>query len=221
MGGGRDEPEETEASKAAAEIANKQWNIYQTDLKPFEDKFIQRVDGFNSKQNMDRVKQDVAVNHNQEFTKAREGLNQSLLSAGIDPSSGKYQGAMNQLTQDQALTQADTINRVQSTEQDKYLAGLSDVVAMGDGQKGQALAGISDSANNSLRKSVADAQSSFNEHAAMANTIGTVAGASAAYGLSSLNKYSTPPSSSVDGLSTVKPINNYDFNTNPNGSMIA
>lgn len=220
MGGRRDKPKETESQKAAAEIANKQWGIYQSNLEPFEDTFIQRVDAFNSSQNMDKGEQDVAVNHNQEFGKAREGLSQSLTSTGIDPSSGKYQSAMNQRTQDQALTQADTTNRVQSTEQDKYLAGLSDVVAMGDGQKGGALAGISDTANSSLRKSIADAQTSFNEHAAMANTVGTVAGAGVAYGLSSLNKYSTPPSSSMDGLSTIKPINTYDYNTNPNGLMI-
>ncbi|MGR5115031.1 hypothetical protein [Photobacterium damselae] len=225
MGGGGDEVQETEAQKAAAEVADKQWNIYNNDLKGFEDTFISRVDGFNSAQNMADTKQNVDLNYASSFGKAREQTHQNLTANGLDPSGAKYQSTMNDIQVEQTLDQADTVNRAQTAEQDRYLGGLQDVVALGAGQKGEALAGMGDVADNSLRKSIVDAEDAFNRKAANAQLAGTAMGAGLRYGLSNVGDIGWGKTSlngtSVDGVSTVKPISNYDHTQNPNGTMMA
>ena len=70
---------------------------------------------------------------------------------------------------DQALSLTDTANRAQSSQQDRHVAGLKDVVSIGAGQKAESLAGRGDVATTSLRKSVNDAQISFQNRQATAN----------------------------------------------------
>ncbi|MGF1727079.1 hypothetical protein [Photobacterium nomapromontoriensis] len=219
MGGGTNEVEETEAQKAAAEVANKQWDIYKGELKGFEDNFIQRVDSFNSKQNMAKTKQDTDLAYASSFSDARQQTGKQMAAAGVDPSSEKYQSTMADITSDQTIQQADTVNRAQTAEQDKHIAGLQDVTALGMGQKSEALAGMGSVANASLRKATADAQDSFNRRAANQQLVGTVAGAGVSAGLRSVGGTASMDGASVDGSSTVKPLNSYDHFTNPSGTM--
>ncbi|WP_017411431.1 hypothetical protein [Aeromonas salmonicida] len=182
-GGGSNEIKETEAQKAAAEVANEQWGIYKNDLQKYEDIFMDKVGDLNSAQQFDGIEGTAALGTAQAFGEARAGLADSFAAGGIDPSSGRYQSAMQDLETDQAQSQTDTTNRAQSSQQDRFVAGLKDVVSIGAGQKAEALAGMGDVANTSLRKTVSDAQASFQGKQATAGMVGTVAGAGAAYGL--------------------------------------
>ncbi|MCG7587079.1 hypothetical protein [Photobacterium sp. OFAV2-7] len=219
-GGGKNEIKETEAEKAAAEVAMKQWELYQSDLKGFETGFIKRVDNINSAANMADVKESVDLGYSKSYSDARDKTADTMTASGIDPSSSKFKGAMNKLTTEQAVKQGDTVNRAQVGEQDKHVAGLQDVVAIGMGQKAESLAGMGDSASLSLRKATTDAYNDFNQSAAMAQTVGATAGAAASY---SLRNAQTPSlnKASVDGRSTVKPVNTYNHMTNPDGTMMA
>ncbi|HDZ8876955.1 TPA: hypothetical protein RUX67_000956 [Aeromonas dhakensis] len=181
--GGSNEIKETEAQKAAADVATEQWNIYKSDLQQYEDGFMDKVDGLNSEREYDKLAGTAALGTAQSFGEARAGLADSLAAGGVDPTSGKYQSAMSNLETDQALSQTDTTNRAQSSQQDRYVAGLKDVVSIGAGQKAEALAGMGDVANTSLRKAASDAQTSFQSKQATAGLVGSVAGAGAAYGL--------------------------------------
>ncbi|MGR5465347.1 hypothetical protein ACPV5G_20635 [Photobacterium damselae] len=220
MGGGSDEVEETEAERAASEVAAKQWDVYNNDLKEFENTFISRVDNLNSDQNMAKAKQGVDLNYASSFGQARQKTSQNMTASGIDPSSSKYQSAMGDIQTKQAIDQTDTVGRAQTAEQDRYMAGLQDVVALGAGQKAEALSAMGDVANNSLRKSVVDAEDAFNKKAANAQLAGAVVGAGARYGLRNVGSLNFN-SSTVDGVSTVKPISTYDFNSNPDGTMVS
>ncbi|WGY45223.1 hypothetical protein [Vibrio sp. ABG19] len=173
-GGG--ERKETAAEKAASQIAVKQWNIYNKELKPFENLFMQRVDNINSDSNMADVKQSTDLSYNREYGKAREATAENLAQAGIDPSSAKFQSTLSDLATDQAIAQGDTVNRAQSAEQDKYVTGKQDIVAIGQGQKAEGLAGINDTANLASQRATNDAYSDFNRSAATAQTVGTLAG---------------------------------------------
>lgn len=141
-GGGSNEIQETEAQRAAADVAREQWNLYNSDLKQYEDIFINKVDDLNSGKEYDKLAGTAALGTAQSFGEARAGLADAMAAGGIDPTSGKYQTAMSDLETDQALSQTDTTNRAQSSQQDKYVAGLKDVVSIGAGQKAEALAGI-------------------------------------------------------------------------------
>lgn len=181
--GGSNEIKETEAQKAAADVATEQWDIYKNDLQQYEDIFMDKVDDLNDEEQYDKLAGTAALGTAQAFGDARVGLADSLAAGGVDPTSGKYQEAMGALETDQALSQTDTTNRAQSSQQDKFVAGLKDVVSIGAGQKAESLAGMGDVANTSLRKATNDAQTSFQNKQAAAGLVGTLAGGATAYGL--------------------------------------
>lgn len=185
-GGGSNEIKETEAQRAAAAVAMEQWQLYKNDLQQYEDIFMNKVDDLNSESEFGKLAGTAALGTAQSFGEARAGLADSMAAGGIDPTSGKYQSAMSDLETDQALSQTDTTNRAQSSQQDKYVAGLKDVVSIGAGQKAESLSGMGDVANTSLRKAAFDAQNSFADKQATAGLVGAVAGAGTAYGMQSL-----------------------------------
>ena len=184
--GGSNEIQETEAQKAAASVAMEQWDLYKNDLQKYEDIFIEKVDDLNSEGEFDKLAGTAALGTTKTFGGARAGLVDSMAASGADPTSGRYQEAMEGLETDQALSQTDTANRAQSSQQDKHVAGLKDVVSIGAGQKAESMAGMGDVATTSLRKATSDAQSSFQSQQATAGLVGTLAGAATAYGLASM-----------------------------------
>ncbi|MGE6294541.1 hypothetical protein [Aeromonas media] len=204
--GGSNEIQETEAQKAAASVAIEQWGLYKNDLQKYEDIFIEKVDDINSEGEFDKLAGTAALGTGKTFGEARSGLADSMAASGVDPTSGRYQEAMGDLATDQALSQTDTANRAQSSQQDKHVAGLKDVVSIGAGQKAESMAGMGDVATTSLRKATSDAQSAFQSQQATAGLVGTLAGAGTAYGLASLkaptvteNKKISPTASVLQG----------------------
>lgn len=184
--GGSSEIKETEAQKAAAGVAMEQWDLYKTDLQQYEDLFMDKVEDLNSEREYDKLAGTASLGAAKTFGDARKGLADSMAASGVDPTSGRYQEAMEGLATDQALSQTDTANRAQSSQQDKYVAGLKDVVSIGAGQKAESMAGMGDVATTSLRKATSDAQSSYQSQQATAGLVGTLAGAATSYGLASL-----------------------------------
>lgn len=183
--GGSGKVEETAAQKALAEVAMQQWQLYQNELKPYEDLFMNKVDDLNREGEFDRLAGTAALGTAQSFGEARQGLADGMAAAGVDPSSGKYQEAMKALEVDQALSQTDTANRAQSSQQDRYVAGLKDVVSMGQGQKAEALAGYNSLASTSLNKAASDAQNAWNNKQSVMGLAGAVGGV---YGAHKLNQ---------------------------------
>ena len=181
-GGGSTEVKETSAEKAQAAVANEQWNYYQNNLKQYENLFMDKVDDLNNESNYTSVAGGAATQTSSAFGKARNDAATTMASQGIDPTSGKYQSTMKDLTNKQVSSQIDTVNRAQSSQADKYTAGLSDVVAIGNGQEADALSGYSSLASSSAAKAASDAESAFNSHSALTNGLGTAAGLYAAYG---------------------------------------
>ncbi|EPF2927931.1 hypothetical protein ACSL9C_000768 [Vibrio navarrensis] len=178
-GGGKNEVKETAAEIAASQVALQEWNLYNKELKPFEDKFMQRVDSINSDANMADVKNAADLSYNREYSKARTGVSNNLLASGVDPSSGKFKQTLSNLSSDQAVAQGDTVNRAQVNEQDKYVVGKQDIVAIGAGQKAEGLAGMEDTARLSLQNATNDAYADFNRRSANAQAVGTLAGVGA------------------------------------------
>ena len=195
--GGSNEIQETEAQKAAASVAMEQWDLYKNDLQKYEDIFMEKVDDLNSEGEFDKLAGTASLGAAKTFGDARKGQADAMAASGIDPTSGRYQETMAGLETDQALSQTDTANRAQSSQQDRHVAGLKDVVSIGAGQKAESLAGMGDVATTSLRKSVNDAQISFQNRQATAGMVGTVLGAGTAYGLASLKAPTVTSNSDV------------------------
>ena len=201
--GGSNEIKETEAQKAAAAVALEQWEIYKNDLQQYENLFMDKVEDLNRETEYDNIAGTSALGTAQGFREARDELSNALAAQGADPTSGKYQAQMDELETEQALSQTDTSNRAQSSQQDRYVAGLKDVVSIGAGQKAEALAGMGDLANTSLRKAANDARTSFQNKMDTAGLVGTVAGAGTAYGLKALRAGATPASKKISPTASV------------------
>ena len=148
MGGGASSVKETAAEKEAAAVAKEQWDLYKNDLQQYEDIFMEKVDDLNSEGEFDKLAGTAALGTAQSFGESRAGLADSMAASGVDPTSGRYQEAMEGLATDQALSQTDTTNRAQSSQQDKHVAGLKDVVSIGAGQKAESLAAMGVCGNN-------------------------------------------------------------------------
>ena len=200
MGKGSSSVKETSAEKAAAGVAKEQWDLYKNELSQYEDIFMDKVDDLNNESEYDKLAGTAALGSAQAFGEARQGLADNLAAGGVDPTSGKYQSAMDSLETNQALSQTDNTNRAQSSQQDKYVAGLKDVVSVGAGEKAEALAGYNSIANNSLSKAVNDAQVSQSNSAATAGLVGTASGAGLRYFMN------TPSSAASASSETKKPF---------------
>lgn len=197
MAGGGNSVEETSAEKAAAGVAKEQWDLYKNELSQYEDIFMDKVDDLNNEIEYDKLAGTAALGSAQAFGEARQGLADNLAAGGVDPTSGKYQSAMDSLETNQALSQTDNTNRAQSSQQNRYVAGLKDVVSIGAGEKAEALAGYNSIANNSLSKAVNDAQTSQSDSAATSGAVGTAAGMGLSY-------YMNTPSSAASASSETK-----------------
>ncbi|EBY1954695.1 hypothetical protein HAZ28_004765 [Salmonella enterica] len=180
-GGGSNEIKETSQQKAQAEIAMKQWRLYSDRLKPMENLFMGKVDGLNDKGKYDGLAGTTNLGYQKQFGEARSQTAGQLTAAGVDPSSGKFQEAMNALNSEQATGQTDTTSRAQTSQADKYIAGLQDVVALGTGQKADALQGYNSLAETSLQKAGMDAQSAYMRRQGNASLVGAGLGAVAGY----------------------------------------
>ncbi|HED0198889.1 TPA: hypothetical protein ACJG76_002921 [Salmonella enterica subsp. diarizonae serovar 61:i:z] len=180
-GGGSGEIKETSQQKAQAEIAMKQWRLYSDKLKPMENIFMADVDKLNNKEKYQNLAGVTNLGYQKQFGDVRHQAANQLAAAGVDPGSGKYQGTMNDIAGEQAIGQTDATNRVQSSQADKYIAGLQDVVALGAGQKADALQGYNSLAENSLRKAGMDAQAAYMRRQGNASLVGAGMGALAGY----------------------------------------
>lgn len=181
--GGSTEVKETSYQKAEADVAKSMWDDYQTNLKPYENVFINKVGGLNDESNFTQLAGDAATQTTSAFHQTQNRLTSGMTSGGVDPSSGKFKSTLGDLSRSQAASQIDTTNRAQNDQQNKYIAVLQDVVALGAGQKGDALSGYSGLANSSASKAASDAESEFNNHANTMTSLGQAAGLVTKYSL--------------------------------------
>lgn len=186
-GGGSNEVRETAQQKAAAEVAAKQWNMYQKELKPFEDLFMDKVTDLNKGREYEQLAGEAGLGYASSFGKARGQAGDELAAAGVDPTSGKYQDVMDELTGDQMVGQADTVARAQTSQQDKYVAGLKDIAAIGQGQKAESMQGFQNISAMAHSKASQEAQiaheKKLSSRKATAGLAGSLAGSGMRYGM--------------------------------------
>ncbi|EBF0935553.1 hypothetical protein [Salmonella enterica] len=206
-GGGSGEIKETSQQKAQAEIARKQWDLYNQRLKPMENIFMADVDKLNDESKYQNLAGVTNLGYQKQFGEVRNQVADQLAAAGVDPGSGKFQGALNDISGEQAIGQTDATNRAQSSQADKYIAGLQDVVTLGSGQKADALQGYNNLAENSLRKADADAQAAYMRRQGNASLVGAGMGALGGY---TMNKWGGKSGGSGAGPGTgANAIQNY------------
>ena len=141
MGGGPDQPDESEAYRALAEQSATYFNRYKDVFVPLENQYIQAVfDSGSGPAYQDATDVASSIAQNQ-FDQRIGGLQSGMLASGIDPTSGRFQGATSDAFENlgtiRGLAAADAgINNT-----DRFAGGIMGLVKQGQGLANQAMEG--------------------------------------------------------------------------------
>lgn len=182
-GGGDNKVKDTPEQKYLAQVAAEKWNFAQENLAPLEDEYTASVDQMDSESNMSYIRGRTMQAQTQAQSEAQSDMSEGLGRAGIDPSSGRFQGDQTGLALDVAEAGGENLGRAQFEQDNQKVMGLQNVTAIGQGQSGRAQAGMSRMAQESSNDAVSDARQAFNRRSANLQLVGTVAGAGTRYGM--------------------------------------
>lgn len=162
--GGSGQVQETAQGRKAADIAAEQYNMYMTDVKPTEEKFIADVmkptDVLEARES-GKVNADTAQRSAGYFSNnTPDNLTRTLAApskAGMD------------------LSSSTTNARI--AVQDKKLAGLQAITDIGEGKRSSASLGMNSLAADAQKSAVANAQAAAANRTATINGVGSLIGA--------------------------------------------
>lgn len=154
------------ASNTQAQIAQNQWNDYQTNFQPLEGKFVSEVNNWTSPQNYAKAAGDAAATVDAQYGAAKDSL---ARTPGMDPSSGAYQAGMTNLGLSQAASSATAQNTARQNVQNQGIAMQENALSLGKGlpATASASAGSAASGLSSLSNSV------YNQNARTSSGIGS------------------------------------------------
>lgn len=182
-GGGSTEIKDTASQKKLAEIAARRFNLYQQYYVPLENQFIADVYSMMDPSAFQSVEGLVSAVMQPEFQAARRNLEQQAFAQGMDPTSGQYQARASEMQQAQAQGMGRGVAQGLSQQVDRYYQGMQNIVAMGQGQAGQAMAGLGDIADIAQKQASAQAATSFGNYLGRQQLLGTAVGTGIGLGM--------------------------------------
>lgn len=182
-GGGDTDVEDTPEQRHMAQVAAEKWNYAQERLAPLEGEYMQDVGKMTAPSKMGYIEGQASQGQMQATGDMMEQANSQLAQGGIDPSSGRAQSTNTGLTLDAAEAGGETMGRAQFEQENQQVQGLQNIVAMGQGESGQAQAGMSSVASQASADARNEAMQNFNRRNANLQLLGNVAGAGARYGM--------------------------------------
>ena len=186
-GGGDTTVKDTPEQRQLAQVAAEKWNFAQEKLAPLENAYMESVGDMTSDANMSYIAGRTLQSQQQAVSDASQQAGLQLSQAGIDPSSGRAQSAMSGIALGGASAGGETLGRAQFEQENQQVRGLQNIVAIGQGQAGQAQQGLSSIASQSAVDARQTAANRFNRRSANLQLLGQVAGAGTAYGLDKLS----------------------------------
>lgn len=184
MGGGGDNKiEETPQQRALARASMNRWNDYQQYYRPVENRFMEQVNDMNADGQYSQAANMASIPVEQQFSQAVTQNANQMIGAGINPNSGLFKAELDKLDRNKASVKADMMSQGQMAQQNRYIGGLQNVVAIGQGQATTAMDGMGSISSMSAQKASSEAglrQQSINDNRGM---IGAAAGMATSYGL--------------------------------------
>lgn len=185
-GGGDDKIKETPEQRELAKIAAERFE-HAEKFEPYQQMYMDRVDNLNSESSYDQVKGQTNLQYQKAFADAQDDVAQNVGQVA-DPSTGKFQSAMQGVAEDQGQKTGDAMTRTDSTQFTRYAKGLGDVVAMGQGKAADAQMGLTDVAQASQGMAYQDAQDAAQKNSIRSQAVGTGLGLATRAGM---NHYDT------------------------------
>lgn len=189
-GGGSTKIKDTASQKALASIAAQRFNLYQQYYVPLENQYMSDVFSMTSDASFKNVEGFVNAVQQPQFQAGRRQMQQRAFAMGADPTSGQYQARAAQMAEAQAAGMGRGTAEGLSGQVDRYYQGMQNIVAMGQGQAGGAMAGLGDVASLAQQRSAAIAQESMGRYTSNLSALGTAAGLG--YGFYTQNRSTQP-----------------------------
>lgn len=179
-GGGSNTVKDTPEQRQLAQVAAEKWNFAQDKLAPLENAYMESVGDMTSPGKMSYIAGRTMQSQQQAVSEASGQAGLQLSQAGVDPSSGRAQSAMSGIALGGASAGGETLGRAQFEQENQQVRGLQNIVAIGQGQAGQAQQGLSSIASQSAADARQSAANRFNRRSANLQLLGQVAGAGTA-----------------------------------------
>lgn len=180
LGGDKPKSEMTEADRAAADVAIKQYDAARK-LDFVDDEYANRIERFGTQKYNDYVASKGARAGVKALSEASDSLSDSMQQRGIDPSSGAASALRTGLQSAGGKGAGLAIGEARFNTDTMYMGGRSNRSAMALGDATQAVIGLNDIAGQATQRANAEAFNKFNSDAAMSNAIGTAAGLGLSY----------------------------------------
>jgi len=188
--GGQDPIEETEQERALAEVTKGQWAHYTTDLRPLEDRWLKDLRMDSGDKSM--VASQTAAGIGSQYDKAKAETTGNMFTKQVDPSSGKFVGAMTELGVSRGKATGAGVSRGVQAVDDATVQNLQNAVSIGRGQAAESTAEMGSIAGNAQREAMSNADLRLRGDMAdqdRSESLGSTAMSAAGFGLS---KWKTP-----------------------------
>jgi hypothetical protein len=181
--GGDYEVEETEDQRALAQVAAERWQRYQSVFVPAENKYIEESLNYDNEGRQAQVQGQAAASAQEGSSAATDENLASLSKVGITPDSGAFQEAIGDNAVASGAIQTDLVTKTGQALQDSKVNRMKNVVAIGNGQASETVAGMSDIAQSSAAQASERGDRRYAEDSSREGAAGAVAGAGARYAI--------------------------------------
>lgn len=202
-GGGGGEVEETEEERALAEVAAKEWNWAQENIRPLMDAYIADIEATDA--DYSKARGEAGRAGHQAYSAVSDAYQKAQGRRGVNPNSGAWKGGMTAIAEDEAATVASGMTKAGygvMQDQDRKKMGM---LQYGSGKAATALEGVGREASEAASEAVSDARRSFEERGDWQQVAGTAAGVGA-------RAYREPSRKSIGGRYGVRGTNLPDEN---------
>ncbi|KAA6179147.1 hypothetical protein F3K50_03310 [Pseudomonas marginalis] len=197
---------DTPEQRYAAQVAADKWNYAQSELAPVENAYMKRVDNMDSGGSMAYVRGKANAGTQKALSSGLGQVTQGLTQqAGLNPNSGRFVGTQADLAASVGAGGGDTMARAQFEQKAQKAGGLTSLAAIGQGQSGQAQAGLNTVASQAAQDAQSAAFTNFNRKSANLQLAGTALGAVAGGASYGLNNMRSPPTTTVANSTVLNP----------------
>ncbi len=181
MGKGPDKVKETSAERAQAEAAINYWNLALQTGGEAREIYSDRVDEVNTENNRQVARGITQQATAAQYDQAKNQVTAGLSSRGVNPDSGGFQKELSRVSNSQASASGINQGGADNNQTADYLTGISNKIAIGEGDNTAAATGLSDLAGIAEQQAARTAQNDLNDSFSRQQTVGGVVGLGTAY----------------------------------------
>lgn len=183
MSKGSSGPEETAAEKALAEVMASRFQRFQSVYAPIENEFMRDTFMLRSPGEYNEAAGQAGAAVEQSFAPAEQEFAREQMSAGVDPSSGRFVEGSRALRRAKTRALGTAMSDAQIGQTDRFYGGLQDIVAIGQGQSAQAGRGMGDVAARANEYASRSAQDALSRSLGVQEVVGAATGAGFGVGM--------------------------------------